>query len=231
MLPVAILAGGLATRLGAITKKTPKALIEIAGKPFIFHQLKYLRKEGIRKVVLCVGYLWEMIQEEVGDGSKFDLDITYSYDGDFLLGTGGSIKKALPLLDENFYVLYGDSFLPIHFSPIEELFLKSKKPALMTIILNENKWDKSNVIFKDGLVLEYNKKEPKPAMKFIDYGLSVLSRSLFDKYEVDVAFDLADLYQLLSIQNQLEGFEVNKRFYEIGSNQGIKETELYLSAK
>jgi len=230
MLPVAILAGGLATRLRPITQKIPKALIEIAGKPFIFHQLQYLRKEGIKKVVLCLGYLCEMIQEEVGDGSKFDLDITYSYDGDFLLGTGGSIKKALPLLDENFYVLYGDSFLPIHFSPVEESFLNSKKPALMTVILNENKWDKSNVIFKDGIVLEYNKKEPKSEMKFIDYGLGILSKSLFDKYEEKVVFDLADLYHLLSIKSQLAGFEVNERFYEIGSHQGIKETELYLSA-
>ena len=230
MLPVAILAGGLATRLRPITEKIPKALIEVAGKPFIFHQLQYLRKEGIKKVVLCVGYLCEMIQEEVGDGSKFDLDISYSYDGDFLLGTGGSIKKALPLLDENFYVLYGDSFLPIHFAPIEESFLKSKKPALMTVILNENKWDKSNVVCKNGLILEYNKKEMKPGMKFIDYGLSILSKSLFDKYEEKVAFDLADLYHLLSIENQLAGFEVKERFYEIGSHQGIKETELYLSA-
>jgi MurNAc alpha-1-phosphate uridylyltransferase len=230
MLPVAILAGGLATRLRPITEKIPKALIELAGKPFIFHQLQYLRKEGIKKVVLCLGYLCEMIQEEVGDGSKFDLDITYSYDGDFLLGTGGSIKKALPLLDENFYVLYGDSFLPINFSPVEESFLNSKKPALMTVILNENKWDKSNVIFKDGIVLEYNKKEPKSEMKFIDYGLGILSKSLFDKYEEKVAFDLADFYHLLSIENQLAGFEVKERFYEIGSHQGIKETELYLSA-
>jgi NDP-sugar pyrophosphorylase family protein len=230
MLPVAILAGGLATRLRPITEKIPKALIEVAGKPFIFHQLQYLRKEGIKKVVLCLGYLCEMIQEEVGDGSKFDLDITYSYDGDFLLGTGGSIKKALPLLDENFYVLYGDSFLPIHFSQVEESFLNSKKLALMTVILNENQWDKSNVIFKDGIVLEYNKKEPKSEMKFIDYGLGILSKSLFDKYEEKVAFDLADFYHLLSIENQLAGFEVKERFYEIGSHQGIKETELYLSA-
>jgi NDP-sugar pyrophosphorylase family protein len=230
MLPVAILAGGLATRLRPITEKIPKALIKVAGKPFIFHQLEYLRNEGIRKVVLCLGYLCEMIEEKVGDGSKFDLDITYSYDGDFLLGTGGSIKNALPLLDENFYVLYGDSFLPIHFSPVEESFLNSKKPALMTVILNENKWDKSNVIFKDGIILEYNKKEPKSEMKFIDYGLGILSKSLFDKYEGKVAFDLADFYHLLSIDNQLAGFEVNERFYEIGSHQGIKETELYLSA-
>jgi NDP-sugar pyrophosphorylase family protein len=120
--------------------------------------------------------------------------------------------------------------LPINFSQVEESFLNSKKLALMTVILNENKWDKSNVIFKDGIVLEYNKKEPKSEMKFIDYGLGILSKSLFDKYKEKVAFDLADLYHLLSIENQLAGFEVKERFYEIGSHQGIKETELYLSA-
>lgn len=120
--------------------------------------------------------------------------------------------------------------MPIHFCSVEESFLNSKNPALMTVILNENKWDKSNVIYKDGLVLEYNKKELKSEMKFIDYGLGILSKSLFDKYEEKVAFDLADLYHLLSIKSQLAGFEVNERFYEIGSHQGIKETELYLSA-
>lgn len=230
MLPVVILAGGLATRLRPVTEKIPKALIKIAGKPFIFHQLQYLRKEGIKKVVLCVGYLSEMIQKEVGNGSKFDLDITYSYDGDFLVGTGGSIKKALPLLDENFYVLYGDSFLPIHFSPIEEFYLKSQKLALMTVILNENKWDKSNVVCKDGLILEYNKKEVNPDMKFIDYGLGILSKSIFNAYKEVEIFDLADVYHQLSLKGQLASFEVYERFYEIGSNQGIKETELYLSS-
>lgn len=230
MMPVAILAGGLGTRLSPITEKIPKALIVIANKPFIFHQLQYLRKEGIRKVVLCLGYLCEMIQEEVGDGSKFDLEITYSYDGDFLLGTGGSIKKALPLLDENFYVLYGDSFLPIHFRPIEESFLKNKNLALMTVILNENKWDKSNVVCKDGLILEYNKKEMKPGMKFIDYGLGILSKSLFDMYKENEIFDLADIYHQLSLKGQLASFEVYERFYEIGSHQGIKEAESYLSS-
>jgi NDP-sugar pyrophosphorylase family protein len=230
MLPVVILAGGLATRLMPITEKIPKALIEVAGKPFIFHQLQYLRKEGIRNVVLCLGYLCEMIQKEVGNGTKFDLDVTYSYDGDFLLGTGGSIKKALPLLDENFYVLYGDSFLPINFSQIEKSFLESQKLALMTVILNENKWDKSNVICKDGLILEYNKKESKPEMKFIDYGLGILSKSLFDKYKENEIFDLADIYHQLSINGQLACFEVYERFYEIGSHQGIKEAELYLSS-
>jgi len=229
MLPVVILAGGLASRLRPITEKIPKSLLEVAGKPFIFHQLEYLHKEGIREVILCVGYLYEMIQQEVGDGSNFGLRIQYSYDGETLLGTGGSIKKALNLLNEHFYVLYGDSFLPIHFKPIEESYFKSQKPALMTVFLNEDKWDKSNVDYKDHLILEYNKKIPKSSMKFIDYGLGVLSRPLFNSYPEGYFFDLADLYHDLSIQGNLAGFEVFQRFYEIGSLKSLKEAEMYLS--
>ena len=129
MLPVAILAGGLATRLRPITETVPKALVEVAGEPFIFRQLDYLRNQGIRRVVLCLGYLGEMIQEIVGDGSKFELDISYSHDGPVLLGTGGAIKQALPLLGEQFFVLYGDSFLPVDFAPVERAFLESGKAA------------------------------------------------------------------------------------------------------
>lgn len=230
MLPVVILAGGLATRLRPVTEKIPKALINVAGKPFIYHQLEYLHKEGIKKVVLCVGHLSEMILKEVGDGKQFGLDVIYSFDGEFPLGTGGSIKKALPLLDDNFYVLYGDSFLPIHFRPIEEFYFQSQKPALMTVILNENKWDKSNVICNGGLVLEYNKKEYKPSMNFIDYGLGILSKSIFNSYKDESTFDLADLYYKLSIKKRLASYEVFERFYEIGSLAGLNETEIYLSS-
>jgi MurNAc alpha-1-phosphate uridylyltransferase len=230
MLPVAILAGGLATRLRPITEKTPKSLIQVAGKPFIYHQLEYLRNEGIEKVILCVGYLHELIRSEVGNGSKFDLEIDYSYDGDLALGTGGSIKKALPLLGEYFYVLYGDSFLPIHFKAIENFYFKSQKSALMTILLNADQWDKSNVVSNGQLILEYNKKQPKPSMRYIDYGLGILSGRLFKEYKEGAIFDLADLYHDLSIMGELASFEVHERFYEIGSIEGLKETERYLSA-
>jgi NDP-sugar pyrophosphorylase family protein len=228
MLSVVILAGGQGTRLGTLTKKTPKPLIRVAGKPFLFHQLNYLYKQGIRKVVLCLGYLHNMIEKKIGNGSSFGLNITYSYDGNFFLGTGGAIKKALPLLEDNFYILYGDSFLPIQFEPIQKYYFMSNRPALMTVIFNENKWDKSNVICKDGLVIEYNKKETKEDMKFIDYGLSILSKSLFKNINEDF-FDLSNLYQKLSIEGKLLSYEVRQRFYEIGSKKGLKETDIYLS--
>lgn len=225
MLPVAILAGGLATRLRPITKTIPKALVDVAGQPFIFRQLKFLREQGVKKVVLCIGYLGEMVQLLVGDGSQLELDITYSPDGPVLLGTGGALKQALPLLGQNFFVLYGDSFLPIDFAPVEKAFFDSGKASLMTVLKNGDRWDKSNVAFSDGELLEYNKKNPKPNMAYIDYGLGVLHSSVLDSYPTKKAFDLAEVYHTLSLQGQLAGYEVHDRFYEIGSHSGLKEAE------
>ena len=156
MLPVAILAGGLATRLRPITQTIPKALIEVAGKPFIHHQLDYLKKQGIEQVVLCIGYLGEMIQEVVGDGSTFGLRVIYSPDGPVLLGTGGALRQALPMLGEDFFVLYGDSYLPVDFRAVQEAYLASHQPALMTVLKNGDRWDKSNVLFDQGRLVEYN---------------------------------------------------------------------------
>jgi N-acetyl-alpha-D-muramate 1-phosphate uridylyltransferase len=228
MLPVAILCGGLGTRLKPITEKIPKALVEVAGKPFIFHQLEYLGQQNIEKVVLCLGHMGEKIEKEVAQNNFNGLQIQYSYDGMPLKGTGGAIKKAIPLLGDNFYVQYGDSFLPIKYKPIEHFYFESNKPALMTVFRNNNKWDKSNVIFDNYSISEYNKKEFKANMHFIDYGLSILSKSLFDSYSDSESFDLSDLYHQLSILGNLAGFEVVERFYEIGSHEGLEESEMYL---
>lgn len=231
MLPVAILAGGLATRLRPITETIPKALIDVAGKPFICRQLGYLHAQGIRRVVLCIGYLGEMIQLVVGDGSRFGLDVSYSPDGPVLLGTGGALKQALPLLGEKFFVLYGDSFLPVDFAPIERAFTKSKKTALMTVLKNDDCWDKSNVLFCGGELVEYNKHAPRAEMTFIDYGLGVLASRALETYATGQSFDLAEVYHSLSIKGQLAGYEVHERFYEIGSRSGLKETETYFLKK
>lgn len=228
ILPVAILCGGLGTRLKPITEKIPKALVEVAGKPFIFHQLEYLSQQNIEKVVLCLGHMGEKIEKEVTQNTFNGLQIEYSYDGMPLKGTGGAIKKAIPLLGDNFYVQYGDSFLPVNYKSIERFYFESNKPALMTVFRNNNKWDKSNVIFDNYFISEYNKKEFKPNMHFIDYGLSILSKSLFDSYSDNESFDLSDLYHQLSILGNLAGFEVVERFYEIGSHEGLEEFELYL---
>ena len=229
MLPVVILAGGLATRMKPITEKIPKSLIEVNGKPFIRHQLDYLKSQGIQNIVLCIGHLGHMIESFIGDGKALGLNIQYSLDGDKLLGTGGAIKKALPLLSKDFFVLYGDSFLPIDYKNVEDAYVSSKKNALITVIKNNNQWDKSNVEFASGTLIEYNKHHPNERMHYIDYGLSILNQSIFDAYHQNESFDLCDLYHKLSLHDHLAGFETFDRFYEIGSQNGLKETEIYLS--
>ena len=228
MLPVAILAGGLATRLGSITKTIPKAMLTVSGRPFIAWQLDQLRTEGISDIVLCLGYLGAVIEDYVGSGAEFGLNVTYSYDGKIPLGTGGAIKNALPILGENFFVLYGDSYLPITFKNVEKAYLSSKFKGLITVLANKNKWDKSNVLLEGGKIVEYNKTLPKSNMRHIDYGLGVLSSSSFMPYFKNQAWDLASLYNNLSLMGQLQGYEVYNRFYEIGSHKGLLETANYL---
>ena len=228
MIPVVILAGGMATRMRPITEKIPKALIAIGNKPFIYWQLEYLRDQGISQVVLCLGHYGEMVEKAVGDGEKFGMKVAYSYDGDRLLGTGGAVRKALVKLPNEFFILYGDSYLPIDLKNIENYFFLNKKNALMTILKNKNQWDKSNVIFCNGKLIEYNKKTSKANMQYIDYGLGILRKKDFCDYDDNIAFDLADIYEGLSLKNQLLGYEVFERFYEIGSPKGLQETIEFL---
>jgi N-acetyl-alpha-D-muramate 1-phosphate uridylyltransferase len=229
MLPVAILAGGLATRLRPLTDRVPKALLSIAGRPFIFHQLRLLKNQGIDRVVLCVGHLGEQIKVAVGDGRNLGLAIQYSFDGNELLGTGGALKKALPLLGNHFFVLNGDSYLPCSFARIQSAFESMRRPALMTVLRNDGRWDKSNILLKNGELIEYDKKSPRLDMLHIDFGLSVLSNDVFSKHCESNAIDLADICRELSKSGQLAAIEVFERFYEIGSLQGIRDTEEFLS--
>ena len=231
MLPVAILAGGLATRLHPITKTIPKALVSVAGRPFVLWQLEYLRDQGISRVVLCTGYRSTQIEQIVGDGSQFGVAVEYSDDGTTLLGTGGALGKALPLLGPEFFVLYGDSFLPVSFSTVEQAYYDSDRPGLMTVYRNEGEWDARNTVFKNGQVLEYNKTNPRHDMAYIDYGLGVLSKSVVEHYCQEKVFDLAIVYAALANAGQLAGFEIFERFYEIGSPDGLAQTEEYLRSK
>jgi NDP-sugar pyrophosphorylase family protein len=226
-LPVAILAGGMATRLRPITEKIPKALVDVAGKPFITRQLDYLRAQGINRVVLCVAHMGEQIRQVVGDGAAFGLDVAYSWDGPRLLGTGGAIRRAAALLGGRFFVFYGDSYLPIDFAAVERDFDASGKPAMMTVLRNRDRWDKSNVLFENGRIVEYNKRAPRDAMAHIDYGLGVLSASVLEAWPAEEPFDLADVYHDLSVHGLLAGHEVFERFYEIGSPEGLRETIAY----
>ena len=229
--PVAILAGGLATRLRPATDKTPKALLSVAGEPFLVHQLRLLHSEGFRNVVICVGYLGETVQAKIGDGNTLGLHIDYSFDGPTLLGTGGALKRALPKLGEEFLVIYGDSYMPVDYAAIVRAFVGSGKPALMTVFENEGRLDASNLWFEHGEIRRYNKKLRTPEMRHIDYGIAVLSPAVFAAFANDAPFDLADVYSCLIAEKQMAAYEVKQRFYEIGSPGGLAELDSLLRNK
>ena len=222
-LPVALLAGGLATRLRPITEKIPKLLVEVAGEPFFSHQIRLLKASGLTRIVLCVGYLGEQITELYGDGSTYGLEIKYSFDGPKLLGTGGALIQALPFLGDAFYVLYGDSYLPIDYRAIGSHFIASGKKGLMTVYKNEGLYDASNVWFESGEIKRYDKKVKLPEMKYIDYGLGLFKASAFDTFSHTEPVDLAEVQKKLVSENELCGYEMHERFYEIGSPEGLSE--------
>ncbi len=229
-LPAAIiLAGGKATRLYPLTKEIAKAMIDINGEPFIYHQLKMLKEKGVSKVVICAGYLGESIKNLVRNGESYNVDVKYSFDGDKLLGTGGAVKKAVALAGDEFFVMYGDSYFDLDLHGIYSDFKKSGKDALMVIIKNENRWDKSNVVFENGDLIEYSKTKHSKKMKYIDYGLAVLKSSVLDDLPEGEAFDLADIYSKLVKEKRMIGYEASERFYEIGSPDGLEETKKFIA--
>lgn len=227
--PVIILAGGLATRLRPITEKIPKALIEVAGQPFIAHQLRLLKSHGVGSVVVLAWYKGEMIRECVGDGEQFGLDVQYAFDGDRPLGTGGAIRHALPLLKGPFFVLYGDAYLPCDYADVQAHFDRNRQSGLMTVYHNHGKWDTSNVEMVNNQILCYDKKKSTPRMEFIDYGLGLFKPEVFASLVQDQPADLAEVYQKLVAQRKLLAYEVKQRFYEVGSFEGLDELDELLT--
>lgn len=230
MLPVAVLAGGLGTRLGALTDARPKSLIEVAGQPFVGHQLQLLARHGVEQVVLCIGHRGEMVRRFVGDGQRFGVSVAYALDGATPLGTGGALRHALPLLGERFFVVYGDSYLRAPMRPVQEAFLSNGSPALMCVLRNQNRWDRSNVVFADERIVRYSKLASSPDMQHIDYGLSILSAAALSCAPLESRFDLADLFESLARAGQLAGYEVFERFFEVGSVQGIDALNAFLTS-
>jgi NDP-sugar pyrophosphorylase family protein len=227
--PVVIIAGGLATRLRPLTETIPKSLVDINGEPFIEHQLRQLQANGIKEVVMCLGYLGEQVIDYVGDGSRYGLQVTYALDGPKLLGTAGAIKKALPHVGEHFFVLNGDSYLPCDYAAVQRTFERCQKLGLMTVFHNQGKWDSSNVEYKNDSIVVYDKIHKTERMLHFDDFLESFSRSAIDQVPDDEPYDLAVLFQDLLKNNQLAAHEVNERFYEVGSFAGISELGYYLS--
>jgi NDP-sugar pyrophosphorylase family protein len=227
-LPVAILAGGRATRLGDLARDTPKSLIDVAGRPFVAHQLALLARHGVTDVVFCIGHLGDQIQATVADGSGYGIRVVYSDEGAVPLGTGGALRRALPLLGEAFCVLYGDSYLECDYQAVGDAFAASGRLGLLTVFLNEDRWDRSNAAVTGTRVVQYSKEHRTPDMRYIDYGLSVLRAEALRPYPAGAALDLARIYEDLVARDELAAYEVTDRFYEIGGPGGLAETRRHL---
>ena len=229
MLPtICILSGGLGRRSGQRTARTPKPLLDVAGEPFIVHQLRLLAAHGAREAVISVGYLGELIERRIGP-EQFGIALRYCHDGPSPLGTLGAVRKAAPMLGERFLILYGDTYLRIDYRAVAAGWLDSGLPAMMTVLRNEGRWDTSNATF-DGQFVRYDKRAPDPSMAWIDYGLGALSRDVLDAVGPDVS-ELADLYHALSVRDDLFGYEATERFYEIGTPEALAETSRFLSRR
>jgi NDP-sugar pyrophosphorylase family protein len=236
---VVILAGGLATRLGHLTKDLPKSLVEIQGRPFLEYQLDLLRRAGIRNIVLCVGYLGEKIEGYCGDGRKHGVNICYSYD-DTPLGTAGALKNAASLLNDTFCCMYGDSYLSVDFPAVMRYFEAQDKLALMTVFENHDRFDKSNTAVEGNIVSRYDKQARLPKLRrsgeqektremaYIDYGVSILRKRTLDMVPDGRFYSLEDLFPRLIALQELLAYEVTERFYEIGSPQGFTEFNEYV---
>ena len=225
---MALLAGGMATRMRPATLSIAKSMLPVAGEPFLGQQLRMLAAQGVREVVICCGYLEEQLRAYAGDGSRWGCRVRYSPDGASPLGTGGALRKALPLLGEQFMVMYGDSYLPTAFRPAWEAFLQSGQEGLMTVYRNAGRWDTSNVEFDNGRIRKYSKQAKTPEMCHIDYGLSCFRAEALRCWPEGSGFDLAGVALELLSRRQLAGFEVRERFYEIGSPAGLAETDRLL---
>jgi NDP-sugar pyrophosphorylase family protein len=223
------LAGGLATRLRPITATIPKALVEIGGRPFIDYPLHLLRRNGIRRVVLCLGHLGDQVEKYLSKSEFHGMEIRYCHDGAQLLGTGGALRRAAPLLGEVFWVMYGDSYMEINYRSVLAAFLEQPRYlGLMTVVNNQDRWDRSNVVFRDGRLWRYDKRQQTSDMTHIDFGVALLRRSALERIPPHRPADLADLYSGLVAEGRMMGHEVTQRFYEIGSPAGLEETRAYL---
>ena len=218
------------------TNGNPKALLPVLGRPFVDWQLRRLAANGIDRLTLCIGYGGDALQSFVSDGSRYGMTIRWVSEGDDLLGTGGAIRLAheVGALEEVFFVLYGDSYLPVDMQRVARAWETSALPALMTVLRNDGQWDRSNAVYANGRVLLYDKGRsdaPRHDMHWIDYGLSVLTRdAVVESIPRGAVVDLADVLKSLSLAGRLAGLEITERFYEAGSPQGLKDLESYLAA-
>lgn len=228
---IVLLAGGLGTRLKSVAPNTPKAMVPVAGRPFIEHQFELLQKNGLRDVVLCIGHFGEQIERHVSDGTRFGMNVRYAYeDPQKLMGTGGALLNAFELLAEEFLLMYGDSYLPVDFQAMIRWNQQRKFPAVMSVFKNDGQWDSSNVRVDGDRVGFYSKKARPGECDHIDYGLSIFRREVIARYRsATLPLDLAVVQGDLVASRELGAYAVTQRFYEIGKPEGLAELDAWLS--
>jgi N-acetyl-alpha-D-muramate 1-phosphate uridylyltransferase len=209
----------------------PKALVDVGGRPFIDQQIALLRRRGLRRAVLCVGHLGDQIEAHLGNGSRLGMALSYSHDGPSPLGTAGALRRALPLLGEQCFVTYGDAYLDIDYAAMLADFEARPEPALMAVLRNEGRWDRCNVLFRDGRLVCHDKHHPTSDMRHIDYGVALLRRAAVERVPADRPFDLSTLYRDLASCGMMAGHEVSRRFYEIGSPAGLEEAREHFAGR
>jgi MurNAc alpha-1-phosphate uridylyltransferase len=227
-----VLAGGLGTRMRPLTESVPKALLPVGGRPFAEYQLEWLASQGVTNIVFSVGHLGDAIERELGDGERWGVRLRYVHERGGLLGTAGAVRLAahVGVLDDTFFVLYGDAYLRVDLNALQERFCTCALPVLMTVYRNEGRWFASNVRYENGLVVLYDKfAAGQPHMHHIDYGLLAMRRSVIEeKVAPGTAADLAPILTDLSRAGRVAGFEATERFFEIGSQKGIEELDEHI---
>jgi NDP-sugar pyrophosphorylase family protein len=223
--PVAILAGGLGTRLGDAARGLPKGMVPVAGRPFLEHVMARLARHGASRVVICRSHLGDAIEAGLGDGRRFGLSIAYSDEGDHPIGTAGALRMALPLLGERFLAMYGDTYLRVDYGEAAARHERSRRAGLMTVLRNRGRWGPSNAVYARGMVRAYDKRRPPAGAEWIDYGLLALTPRALAGDEAD----LAEALHGLAGAGELAGMPVRARFYEIGTPEALAETDRFLS--
>jgi NDP-sugar pyrophosphorylase family protein len=224
-----ILAGGLGTRLGGLTAGLPKPMVDVAGKLFLEYELALLRRYGISDIVLCIGHKADVIEGYFGDGSRFDMSIRYSIEGDELMGTAGAVKQAEHLIQDDFLLTYADTYLQMDYHAAYETFASSGRLGMMVVLPNDNGVETSNIIVEGDRVAVYDKFSLRPEMHHINFGVSYLRKAALNLVPAGQKYTQEDWYQDLIKDNNLGAFETHQRYYEIGSPDGLQEFRSLIS--
>lgn len=206
-----------------LTLHTPKNLIEIAGRPFLDYQLELLSKNNVERVVLSTGYLGHKIEDYVESHSTHGIKVEVCHEKE-LLGTGGAIINSLPALPDDFFLIYGDSYLTQPFAPVQAAFAASGNEALMTVLGQDSGTTENNCAISGGKVARYQKGQPAGTFKYMDYGLLFFRKEALRKYPLG-NFSTDRIFLDLISRGQLAAFVTSSPYFEVGSKEGLKKFE------